>query len=74
MDDVTPMTLQMKDMIKRDTAKALIDLDTYTVMVTSHPYASHDYIQQAITASRTVQDRISEIKSDALRAIDAIKK
>lgn len=63
-----------RDAVKNESAKTLIDIDAYTSMATSHPYAANDDIQQAIEVSRRAQDAVSEIKSNTLLALDAVIK
>lgn len=63
-----------KEFIKNESAKSLIDIDNYTGMATGRSYAAHDDIQQAIEASRSAKDMISELKSAAIIEIDNIVK
>lgn len=63
-----------KDLIKNESAKALIDIDNYTGMATGRSYAANTDIQQAIDASRGAKDAITELKSAAIIEIDNIVK
>ncbi|MBI1755140.1 hypothetical protein HY250_00430 [Candidatus Azambacteria bacterium] len=69
-DDLAQLIVKIKDLIKRESAKALADIDAYNTMAMSHPYAAHEDVEQAVDASRKVQDAVSEIKSGAMIAAD----
>jgi len=63
IDALNLLAGKVKDLIKNESAKALVDFDTYTSMATGHSYAAHDDIQQAIEAARGAKDAVSELKS-----------
>lgn len=69
-DDFIQLVAKVKEAVKRESAKTLADIDAYVTMATSHPYAAHEDIQQAVEESRRAQDAISEAKSAAIIAID----
>ncbi len=69
-DDFIQLAAKVKEAIKRESAKALADIDAYVIMATSHPYAAHEDIQGAIEQSRAAQDAVSSAKSNAVIAID----
>lgn len=73
-DELSLLASRTKDLIKAESAKALVEIDTYTAMATGHAYAAHEDIQRAIEVSRKTQDAISEIKSSAVIAIDKVVK
>lgn len=73
-EEFTQFIAKTRDAVKNESAKTLIDIDAYTAMATSHPYAAHEDIQQAIEVSRRAQDAVSEIKSNALLALDGLLK
>lgn len=73
-EDLSQLTAKLKDSIKRESARALADIDTYTAMVTSHPRAAHDDIERGIEVSRKAQDSVSETKSAAMVATDNVTK
>ena len=73
-DQITTAKAKIKETIADACAKALIDIDSYTGMATSHPYASPEDVERAIMTSRAAQDAVSTIKSDALINIDNIAK
>ena len=73
-DQITTAKAKIKEAIADACAKALIDIASYTSMAPSHPYASHEDVERAITTSRAAQDAVSTIKSDALIKIDNIAK
>lgn len=71
-DQIAGAKTKIREIIQGECAKTLIDIDSYTSMATAHPYASHEDIEHAIQISRSIQDTISSIKSDALIKIDNI--
>lgn len=74
IDALNLLASKMKELIKNESAKSLIDIDNYTGMATGRSYAAHDDIQRAIEASRSAKDMISELKSAAIIEIDNIVK
>ena len=74
IDALNLLANKTKELIKNESAKALIDIDNYTGMATGHSYAAHDDIQQAIEVSRSAKDAISELKSAVIIEIDNIVK
>ncbi len=65
---------KIKELIKNESAKSLIDIDTYSAMATGHSYAVNDDIQHAIETSRSAKDEITELKSATIIEIDNIVK
>lgn len=65
---------KIKELIKNDSAKSLIAIDTYSAMATGHSYAASDDIQQAIETARNAKDEITELKSASIIEIDNIVK
>jgi len=73
-DQIASAKTKIKEIIQDECAKTLIDIDNYTSMATAHPYASPEDVENAIKISRTAQDVLSSVKSDALIKIDNIAK
>jgi len=69
-ENISEVIMRLKDSIKRESAKALTDVDTYTAMVTAHPFAMHEDIERAIEVSRKAHDALTELKSAAVVATD----
>lgn len=63
-----------KELIKNESAKSLIDIDSYAAMATGHSYAASDDLEQAIETSRSSKDKITELKSASVIEIDNIVK
>ncbi len=73
-DQIADAKTKMKESVADACAKALIDIESYTGMATSHPYASHQDVARAIAANRAAQDAVSMSKSNALIQVDNIAK
>ncbi len=63
-----------RDLINDNTAKALVDIESYTSRATSHQNASSENIEKAIATSRAAKDAILEAKSNAIIKIDNLIK
>lgn len=74
VDALNLLAGKTKELIKNESAKSLIDIDSYAAMATGHSYAAADDLEQAIETSRSAKDKVTELKSASIIEIDNIVK